>query len=216
MKFISKLDVKTLLIIVLIIIIVLMRACGDGGSNISSTPGQTVNVDGKPHVIIRHTRDTMYVKKDTVIYRKGKDIYHDVPVYVEVPKDVDTTEILKDYFASVTYKDTINLNDSLGSINITDVISKNRIQERKFTASINKTIIKDTIILKEKPRRQLYVGVNTSVVRQDLFNSVGAGLLYKDRKDKVFSLGLGVQQSPSVNLTPYIQGGIYWKIKLKE
>lgn len=215
MKFLSKIDIKTLLILVLLVIIVLMRACGDNNYGINTNQGETVNVDGKPHIVIKHTRDTTYLKKDTVIYRKGKDIYRDSIVYVDVPMKVDTTEILKDYFASVSYKDTIQLNDSLGSILISDLISKNRIQNRKVSASINQKIINDTLILKEKPRRQLYVGVNTSANKQELFNSVGAGLLYKDRKDKIFSLGVGLQQQNSTYI-PYLQGGLYWKIKLKD
>lgn len=211
---ILKLDIKTLLILVLIAVILFMRAC-DGRKNITSKPGDVVNVDGKPHIVVKHTRDTVYIPKQTIVYKKGEDIYHEVPVYVEIPNDVDTTEILKDYFASVTYKDTIKLNDNLGEIKLTDVISKNRIQDRKFEANVKQQIIRDSIILKEKVRRQLYIGINSSFTSQNFVNSVGTGFIYKDKKDKVFLFGVGAQQSPSSTLTPYIQGGLYWKIKLK-
>ena len=211
---ILKLDIKTLLILVLIAVILLMRAC-DGRKNITSKPGDVVNVDGKPYVVVKHTRDTIYIPKKTVVNKKGEDIYHEVPVYVEIPKDVDTAEILKDYFASVTYKDTIKLNDNLGEIRLNDVISKNRIQDRKFEADVKQQIIRDSIILREKVRRQVYIGINSSFTSQNFVNSVGTGFIYKDKKDKVFLLGVGAQQSPSSTLTPYIQGGLYWKIKLK-
>lgn len=211
---ILKLDIKTLLIIILIITILLMRAC-DRPNDVTTTNGGTVKVDGKPYTIVKHTTDTIYVPKNIVVYKKGQDIYHDIPVYVNVPKDVDTNEILKDYFASVTYTDTITLTDSLGQIKITDVVSKNRIQDRKFEANIKEKIIRDSIILKEKARRQLYFGINGSFTQQSFINSVGVGFIYKDKKDKVFLLGVGAQQNPTTTLTPYVQGGLYWKIKLK-
>lgn len=214
-KLFSKFDIKDILIFVLIIVILLMRACGGKTTN-TTNPGQTVNVNGTPHVIIKHVIDTQYIRKDTVIYKKGKDMYHETPVYVELPNDVDTASILKDYYSSVTYKDTIKLNDSLGVVRITDVISKNKIQNRTFSASINKIVIRDTLILKEKPRRQLYVGVNTSFTQLNVVNGVGVGLIYKDRKDKVFSAGVGIQQTRPMILTPYVQGGLYWKIKLRK
>lgn len=213
-KILCKLDIKTLLILLLIIVIILMRACGGGGE--TSKPGQTVYVQGKPYEVIKHVRDTVYVDKKTVITKPGKDIYHDVPVYVEVPKKVDTAQILKDYYSSVTYKDTLKLNDNLGVVSITDVISKNKIQSRSFVANVKERTITDTLIIKEKAKRQLYFGINSSFNKQDIVSSVGAGFMYKDRKDKVFTLGIGAQQTTSNTLTPYLQGGLYWKIKLKK
>lgn len=213
MKFLTKIDIKTLLILVLIVVIVLMRAC-DGGKNNTTTPGQTVNVNGKPYVVIKHTRDTQYIPKNVVKYKKGETIYRDTPIYIDIPSDVDTFEILKDYYSKITYRDSITLDDSLGNITITDVISKNRIFDRKLVANINKMVITDTVILKEMARRQMYIGVNSSFTKENFVNSVGAGLLYKDRKDKVFSLGVGMQTYNNT-LIPYLQGGLYWKIKLK-
>ena len=213
-KILCKIDLKTLLILLLIIVIVLMRACGGDGE--STKPGQTVYVQGKPYEVIKHVRDTVYVDKKTVITKSGKDIYHDVPVYIEVPKKIDTAQILKEYYSSVTYKDTLKLNDNLGEIKITDVISKNKIESRTFVADVKERTIIDTLILKEKLKRQLYFGINSSFNKIDVVSSVGAGFMYKDKKDKVFTLGVGLQQAAPNTLTPYLQGGLYWKIKLKK
>lgn len=212
-KILCKLDAKTLLILVLIIVIVLMRACGNGGS---SKPGETVYVEGKPYEVIKHVRDTQYIKKDTVIYRKGKDIYHDTTIYVPVPENVDTGQILKEYYAKNVFDDTLKLKDNLGTIILKDTISKNKILGRDFKANVKSMTITDTLILKEQPRRQLYFGINSSFNKQDIVSSVGAGFMYKDKKDKVFTLGIGAQQAPSNTLTPYLQGGLYWKIKLRK
>ena len=209
----SIIDTKTLFILLLILVIVLMRACG-GNKTISTD--NIIYVQGKPYEVIKHVRDTVFVPKTTIITKKGDDIYHEVPVYIEVPKNVDTFQILKEYYANVTYKDTLILNDSLGDVKITDVISKNRIKSRNFIANVKERTITDTLILKEKSKRQLYFGINTTFNKQDIIGSAGVSFLYKDKNDKVFTLGIGTQQTQSNILIPYIQGGTYWKIKIKK
>ena len=39
--------------------------------------------------------------------------------------------------------------------------------------------------------------------------------LYKDKKDKVFGLDLGVINTNN-NVTPYVGGSLYWKLSLKK
>jgi hypothetical protein len=51
-------------------------------------------------------------------------------------------------------------------------------------------------------------------------NSVGAGLLINSKSDKIYNLGIGVNNrttdGTNGEFTPYIRGGVYWKIKLKK
>ena len=46
----------------------------------------------------------------------------------------------------------------------------------------------------------------------NLLNYVGPSLLYKTKNDNIYSLGIGY----GINKTISIQGGTYWKIKLKK
>jgi hypothetical protein len=58
----------------------------------------------------------------------------------------------------------------------------------------------------------MFVGFQMGLDKKDIFNYGGLGLLYKDKKDKIFSLGIGINS----NQMPTIMGGVYWKIKLKK
>lgn len=204
---INKIDFKTIIIVVLVIIILLMRTCTP-----SPKTGETVYVGGKPYEVIKKVIDTQYVPKSFVVMKKGKDIYHDTTIYVSVLQNIDTTVILKDYFAQNIFKDTLNLKDKMGYISIIDTIQKNNIFGRSYNAKVNQIIIKDTTILKEKLRNQVYVGGNLGTDNTGLFNYFGPSILLKTKTDKIYNLGVGINNNKGFS----IQGGMYWKIKLKK
>jgi hypothetical protein len=58
----------------------------------------------------------------------------------------------------------------------------------------------------------MYIGGVAGFDKVNIVNFVGPSLLLKDKKDKVYSLGVGYSNAKSLS----IQGGIYWKIKLKK
>ncbi len=202
-----KLDFKTLIIIVLILVILLMKMCTP-----KPQPGNTIKVGGKKYQVIKTVTDTQYIRKTKTVYKPGETIYVEKPIYVDVPKDVDTSEILKDYYAKYVYKDTIKLEDSLGMVTLTDTIQKNKIVGRKFKSDINQIVIKDSIFLKEIPKNQLYVGTVIGADRKVGFNHFGPTFVLKTKSDNMYSLGLGLNN----NFTTSLQLGIYWKIKLKK
>ena len=103
-------------------------------------------IDGKPYEVIKHTIDTVDIVKTKVVTKKGEDIYHDSTIYVPIPMNVDTLQIIKEYFAKNVYKDTLQLPDSLCSVYVQDTISKNKIESRKYTASVKQRTIKETLI----------------------------------------------------------------------
>ncbi len=187
--------------------------------------GETVNVDGKNYELLKHKIDTVIVEHTKVQYVKGKDIYHEtivekeretkVPVYIKA----DTERILKDYHSKVLYKDKLVLDNGLGTIELTDTISKNKIIGRKWNAQIKEKTITDTKIVKELPKNQVYVGVNGALDKVNFGNSFGGGVLLKTKTDKIYQLNIGISNQQSTNggnqIIPYIGGGVYWKIKLK-
>jgi len=201
-------DIKTLVIAVLLIIILFLRLC---------TPKppikrEIIKIDGKKYELIKHTIDTEYVTKTKTVYKPGKDIYVTDTIYVDVPKDVDTAAILRDYYAKRVYKDTFQLDDSLGTVSISDTVHQNKLLGRLFYASINKTIINDKKIVKELPKNQLYAGGEIGVDRITGINFFGPNIVLKTKTDKMFSLGAGINNNRAIT----IQGGVYWKIKLKK
>jgi hypothetical protein len=185
-----------------------MRSCDGTGSK----PGETIKIDGKKYELLKHTIDTVIVPQYTIVYRKGKDIYHEAPEYQVVPIKIDTLAILKDFYAKTVYIDTLKLADSLGYIVVNDTISENSILGRMWTAQVNKTTITEQIIVKELPRNQVYIGIVGGFDKVNFVNFAGPSLMLKTKTDKVYSVGVGYSGAGSIS----IQGGIYWKIKLKK
>jgi hypothetical protein len=173
--------------------------------------GDTIKVNGKKYEVVDHRRDTTYITRDSIVYKKGKDIKVEVKVPVYIPANVDTQGILKDYFARRFYVDTLDLGEKSFVI-VKDTITENKILSRVFESSITERIINDTLFLVEPPKRQMFVGFQMGFDKKDIFNYGGLNLLYKDKKDKIFGLGLGINS----NSQPTIMGSMNWKIKLKK
>jgi hypothetical protein len=184
--------------------------------------GRTIRIDGKKYEIIKHDIDTLEVVKTKVVTKKGEDIYHETIVEKEViiPTIIDTAALLKDYYSKVLYKDVLVLPDSLGTVAITDTISQNKILGRTFNASVKERTIKETMIVKEPAKTQLYYGLNGGFNKADLVSAVGAGLILKTKKDKIYQFTLGVNNRTTDGTTgsfsPYVGFGTYWKIKVKK
>jgi len=205
--------------IALLVAIVLFQQCG---GNKKGT-GEIVKVDGKKYELIKHEIDTVEVVKTKVVTKKGEDIYHETIVEKEViiPAVIDTAALLKDYYSKVLYKDVSVLPDSLGTVDVTDTISQNKIWGRTFNANVKQRIIKETTIVKELPKTQVYYGFTGGFNKVDVVANLGAGVLIKSKSDKIYQLGIGVANKVGTDgtngvLTPFIGGGVFWKIKFKK
>ena len=211
------LNIKNIAIAVLIAII-LLEYFNPGGK----MPGRTIRIEGKKYEVIKHDIDTFEVVKTKVVTKKGEDIYHETIVekQVTIPAVVDTQALLKDYYSKVLYKDVLVLPDSLGTVAVTDTISQNKILGRTFDAKVKERTIKETLIVKELPKTQVYYGFTGGFNKADVVSNIGAGLLVKTKKDKIYNLGMGVANrvtdGTNGSLSPYIGAGVYWKIKLKK
>jgi len=186
-------NIQTLLILVLIVIIFFLR-------NNNNDPIPT-----KPTVI-----NKIEIKYDTII--------KEVPVYV--PKyinkivihydtilkyhKIDTTKILKDYFATYVYEDVQKL-DSL-NLTIKDSVSQNKITSRliKYELIYPTTTITKKIYLNNK---EFYWGLGIQGSTSQL-NYIGGELMYKTKKKQLYGLGIGVNQE----FQPVLSGRLLWKI----
>jgi hypothetical protein len=204
--------------IVALIIFVLLQWFNPG----DILPGKKVFIAGKAYEVIKHEIDTVDIVKTKVVTKKGEDIYHETIVEKEViiPAVIDTAALLKDYYSKVLYKDVLVLPDSLGTVAVTDTISQNRILGRTFNANVKQRTIKETTIVKELPKTKVFYGLEGGFNKADFVSSVGAGVLINTKKDKIYQLGLGVDNrttdGTNGSFSPYIRGGVYWKIKLKK
>ncbi len=208
---ITKSNFFLIIILVLIGVIVIQQCTSN-----NDTDKPAVTVDGKKYELLKHKIDTVVVDHFKTKYVKGENIYHETIVEkekrVEVPVYVkgDTIRIVEDYHKKVLYKDKLVLDNDLGSIEVTDTISMNKIIGRKWNAQIKERTITDTKIVKELPKNQVYVGVG-GVVGNSLVLA-GPNISLKTKKDNIY--GLNVYVDP--NLNKYIGINLAWKIKLKK
>lgn len=223
-----KFDIKTLVIMGLCVFLLLRNCSGD-----SDTPSETIKVDGKKYELIKQTIDTVFVEKTVKVPTYvPKYITKVETVEVEVPIDIDTLKIVEDYFAKYQIKDTLNLtydfpngvtdslgnkpNPTLGYGILTDVISQNKIQSRDVDWFFKIPTVYNTTIVKEPARSQLYYGFNIGGNKDDIFTNASGGLIFKNKKDQLYQFNLGVQVTPGGGTSPYIGGGMYWKINLNK
>jgi len=205
--------------IVALVIWILLQWFNPGGV---MPGGRTIRIDGKKYEVIKHTIDTVEVEKIKTVTKKGKDIVHEVidvdTLVLKELVNVDTAALLKDYLAKVVYKDTLKLDGDLGTIALTDTITKNRILGRTWDAKVKERIIKEELIVKEPAKAQLYYGINAGFNKADYVSAVGAGVILKTKKDKLYQLGIGVNNRTTDGtngaFSPYVGFGTYWKIKL--
>jgi hypothetical protein len=207
--------------IVALVIWILLQWFNPGGV---MPGGRTIRIDGKKYEVIKHTIDTVEVEKVKVVTKKGKDIVHEVidvdTLVLKEMVNVDSAAILKDYLAKIVYKDTLVLDGGLGTIALTDTITKNRILGRTWDAKVKERTIKEELIVKEPAKAQLYYGLNAGFNKTDYVSAVGAGVILKTKKDKLYQLGIGVNNrtvdGTNGSFSPYVGFGTYWKIKVKK
>jgi hypothetical protein len=163
--------------------------------------------------------DTVRMVHDSLIYLDGDIIQ--IEKITEVPAIVDTTTILKKFYDKNFHKDTIELSNNLGFVFINDSISQNEIFKRTFTFNLNEPVKEEPIIIPPTPLiNQVYFGVNGQLNQKDQIGAIGLGLMLKTNKEKIFNVTFGVSNKTLDGKTgefiPYVGGGVYWKIKLKE
>jgi hypothetical protein len=165
-------------------------------------------ISQKQYDIIKYVVDTQYYPIYKTKKVKGDTIRLDTVIYVDVPLNVDTTAILKDYLAMKVFVDTFRI-DSNSYVSVVDTIQKNSIKGREFKASIKYPVITQSTYLVKKDKMNIYVGLTPSFDKVNIINSIGIGAIVKTKNDRVFSLGLGIDNSSNTIFTT----GIYWKLK---
>lgn len=171
------------------------KGCAGGGGS--------VKIDGKKYEVIKTITDTKYIKKDTIIYRAGKNIKKDTVIYVTIDKPVDTARIISDFYTISVYKDTLGLDS--GYVYITDSISQNKILGRKYVASVYSKSISEKIYVKEKLKTTFFWGVGAGGGKG--IYEANVNLFMETPSRRLYGIGAGV-----VNGTPILKGNILIKL----
>lgn len=207
-SYLLRLDFKSIVILGLAVALLLTNMC----SSAVQTTHPTVKVDGKKYEQVSHKVDTVVVVKDTVIYRPGNAIYKRPLKPTTPPKGVNKDSIVKKYYAVNVYNDTIKLSNNQGYVSVADTISENKIIGRVWNAHTNVQTIRETTVLKELPKNQLYIGGVLGGDKIDPINYVGPAVLFKTKQDHIYVLGVGYGDNGTLS----VQAGMFWKIRLSK
>ena len=217
---------REIVILLLLGIILFLRGCGDDYGDKT-----LVEVDGEQYELLESKTDTIYVEKEVQVTKYvPKYITKEVIKEVEIPVDVDSLAIIKDYFSKVTVKDTLSLaydfppvvTDSLGNKPsgdlgfgiLTDIISQNRIESREIDWYFKIPTVYNTTIVKELPKNEFYIGFGTGIDQTNGLNNLSGNVLFKTKKLNIYGLNLGLSNQLG-EYKPFVGGSMYWKLGKK-
>lgn len=217
---------KELLILLLVSVIFLMRGCGTDFED-----KEIVKVDGKDYELLKQEVDTVFVEKEVKVTKYvPKYITKEVIKEVEIPADVDSLAIVREYFASYKVTDTLQLDydfptevtDSLGNKPpsnlgygiLTDVISQNTIQSREIDWFFRIPTVYNTTIVKELPKNEFYYGLGVGVDQTNGFGNLSLNGLLKTKKMNIYGLNIGLSNQAG-EYKPFVGTSLYWKIGKK-
>lgn len=201
-----------IIIIVLIGVVVIQRSCGP---NIPIENPNIVTLDKEEYELLLYKKDTFW--KTETITIKGDPI-PGKPIPYPVPVDVDTTAILADYFKKIPYTDVIKIKtDSIdyGTVTVIDTVQRNRLFGRTLEFNLRIPEIKETVVLKGLPKRELYYGGGINFDKTNIFNSAYGGLLLKTKKEHIYGLNVGITNQFGADLKFFVGGSMYWKFDWK-
>ncbi len=194
------------LVILVILVLLFAQRCSDP----TFIPQPTT-------VTVRDTQwipltDTIYAKP--LIFKSGRDTILERTIEYIPSEDygelVAQFEKLKqDLFTKNEYVDSFKV-DSFGTVKVIDTIQRNKVLGRSYVSNLKLPVITNTITHYPKPKKQVYVGGGVMGNPTTLVNGAELGVLYKDKKDRMF--GAGVQKQFDNSPISY-QLSTYFKIK---
>ena len=217
---------REILILLLVGIILFLRGCGSDYCD-----KEIVEIDGEKFELLEQKTDTVFVEKEVKVTKYvPKYITKEVIKEVEIPVDIDSLAVIKDYYAKYVVKDTLNLTydfpevvtDSLGNKPsgdlgfgiLTDVISQNAIESREIDWFFKIPTVYNTTIVKELPKNEFYIGLGTGIDQTNGLNNLSGNILLKNKKQNIYGLNLGLSNQLG-EYKPFIGGSIYWKLGKK-
>lgn len=210
------LDIKNIVILILIILLGLSIINPKG--IIPNRVKYTTITDSIPYPV----HDTIPYEVEVEVevpYEVEVEVEKLVQVPVSVP--VDTLSILKVFYEKNNINETLTLPNGIGTLVINETISENKVLSRTYSnVKVKKQVVLDTLRVPEEPKPLLYFGIDGNFDTRNFMSNLGVGLMYKTKSEKIYKLGVGVNNtvinSDKGILSPYLGGGVYWKIDLKK
>jgi hypothetical protein len=167
---------------------------------------ELVLVNGKMYELLSREVEVVEVEKIVTQVKDGKTIYVEIPVQVSVPTEVDTMEVLKDYYSTRVYSDTLRVED-LGYVAVVDTISQNKIVHRTFQANLIQRTVTETITVKELPKLEIWSGFTAT---SDMQLGVAVAVVTKKRTHLGLNLGMHLDED---SISPYVGFQYLWQVR---
>jgi len=153
--------------------------------------------------------DTVYQTKVTTKWKQGKNIPY---VIIDSVHDSvrflvhDTVRIIADYMRTYAYSDTINVDSN--TFVISDTISQNKIQSRRFEAKITEKTILTTITKEAKAKNTLYLGFRGDLRPSNGLEVLSPGIVLNVKNKALMGLNVDLGLNGQIRFG----AGIYFKI----
>jgi len=155
--------------------------------------------------------DTVYQTKVTTKWKQGKDIPYVIIATDTVQDSIqyfvhDTIRIISDYMRTYAYSDTINLDSN--TFVISDTISQNKIQSRRFEAKITEKTILTTITNEAKSKNTIYLGFRGDLSTLKGLEVLSPGIVLNVKNKALMGINIDLGLNGQIRYG----AGIYFKI----
>ena len=207
LKELKKISLSELAVLVLLVIILLQR-CGGNKPIVTEVPKivrDTVWITNTGTTITKPT------VTNTVPYTVNIDHWNtqylpDTSSIAKLAKQYE--DLVRQFLATNVQKDSVKI-DSIGHVYITDSVSSNLVKNRLVTWNLKYPSITTTITVPAPKKVEWYGGVYGEGRRGNMLSEIGLGLLVKNKRDQVFGIHAGINNSG----IPQLGLSTYWKIR---
>lgn len=160
--------------------------------------------------VYKHIRDTIRI--DSPVYISGRidTIWLD-----KNPPDTTYEGLLNQYtllgnqhFKYNVFKSTFPVSD-YGTVSVTDTIYGNWLMSSNFETDLKIPTTTITVEKETPPKNEFYTGGSITLDKYNPFSGIYGGIIYKDKKDKLYGINIGYNGNIQYGLS------YYTKIKLK-
>lgn len=195
------------IIALLLLAILMLDRCNKSKTNIpQNTRDTTVSVQ---YIERDGTQNSRPVVINTLPATSISPQYKPDTTYIGVLRQFN--KLSQQYFAKNISKDILTI-DTLGQVSVTDTVSENKILGRRWDYQLKERLLIKTITntIYPKPKVKIFTGITLQGNKDNLVNGIDATVLLQNKKDQLYSIGVGATLKGEINY----KVGTYFKIKL--
>lgn len=195
-----------------------IRSCGSNGSTTNRPKSDTTFTSHTEYVVQPPQVIPQYIP-----IQSSSQTPIVIPSQYQPSQDLATlikqyNELASKFLAQNTYKDSISLKDSsgktVGVVKLEDMISENQIKSRKPNYQLWFPVTTNTVTINNYPKSkaQFYFGGSIAGSQEKILESIGAGIIYKSKKEAMWGAKVNYNLAGKVNY----ELSRYFKLSLRK